>query len=90
MPIPRSRTVAALFVLLAACGDYPESERWTAAAPVQVLDGVEGKPLFRIAPGEACRPVRDRAGKVDLYTEVACATGSGWVRRDSPFTVAGQ
>jgi len=69
-------------LLLAACSDYPDSERWTATAVVQAFEGVDGKPLFQIQPGEQCQPIRDMAGKADLFTLVKCPTGKGWVCSD--------
>lgn len=87
MSILRNSLWMCALLLLAACSDYPSSERWTASEVVQVFDDVEGDPLFRIQPGEQCRPIRDRIGKVDLYTRVECPMGKGWVRSDSKFQV---
>ncbi|RZT42041.1 hypothetical protein EV147_1057 [Cupriavidus agavae] len=77
-------------MLLAACSGYPSTKRWVATTTVQAFDAVEGAPSFKIPLGEECQPIRDMAGKVDMYTLVKCRSGSGWVRSDSPFDKAGK
>jgi hypothetical protein len=60
------------------CSDHP-NETWIAEERIPVYDAVEGKVIFYLQPSDSCEPGRDMAGKVDMYTNVKCQSGEGWV-----------
>lgn len=74
---------------MSACSDKTR-DVWVATKDTAVYateSDSEERVLFKLAPGDACTPLRSVVMKAYLHTEIRCKNGHGWTIEKQNFDI---